>query len=82
MATIGPANAPDPGTVRHASTRYDAFISYSHADRQVAVGVERGLHRIGRRMVSLRALPTPVEGVNSSRFDPFPPSLRSTALSP
>ena len=35
---------------------YDAFISYDHDDRPVAQGIQRGLHRIGRRMGQLRAL--------------------------
>lgn len=38
------------------SSRYDAFISYSHNDLQVAAGIQRGLHRIGRRMGQLHAL--------------------------
>ena len=38
------------------SYRYDAFISYSHEDRAVAQGVQRGLHRIGKRLGQLRAL--------------------------
>jgi WD40 repeat protein len=36
--------------------RYDAFISYSHADRRVAAGVQKGLGRVGRRMGHLAAL--------------------------
>ena len=35
---------------------YDAFISYDHDDRPVAHGIQRGLHRIGRRMGQLHAL--------------------------
>ncbi|WP_124395774.1 toll/interleukin-1 receptor domain-containing protein, partial [Rhodococcus wratislaviensis] len=35
---------------------YDAFISYSHGDRPVASGIQKGLHRIGRRLGQLRAL--------------------------
>jgi WD40 repeat protein len=35
---------------------YDAFLSYSHHDREVATGVQRGLHQIGRRVGQLRAL--------------------------
>ena len=35
---------------------YDAFISYDHDDRPVAHGIQRGLHRIGRRMGRLHAL--------------------------
>ncbi len=35
---------------------YDAFISYSHDDRAVAQGIQRGLHRIGKRLGQLRAL--------------------------
>src|SRR4029450_8370957 len=35
---------------------YDGFISYDHDDRAVAQGIQRGLHRIGRRMGRLHAL--------------------------
>ena len=35
---------------------YDAFISYDHDDRAVAAGIQKGLHRIGRRFGQLRAL--------------------------
>ena len=35
---------------------YDAFISYDHDDQPVAHGIQRGLHRIGRRLGQLRAL--------------------------
>jgi WD40 repeat protein len=35
---------------------YDAFLSYSHRDRPVAIGIQKGLHRIGRRLGQLRAL--------------------------
>jgi len=35
---------------------YDAFISYAHEDRPVAAGIQKGLHRIGRRMGQLHAL--------------------------
>ncbi|MBH0776624.1 toll/interleukin-1 receptor domain-containing protein [Nocardia bovistercoris] len=35
---------------------YDAFLSYSHADRPVAAGIQKGLHRIGRRVGRLHAL--------------------------
>jgi hypothetical protein len=35
---------------------YDAFLSYDHDDRAVAYGIQRGLHRIGRRVGRLHAL--------------------------
>ena len=35
---------------------YDAFISYDHDDRPVAHGIQRGLHKIGRRVGQLHAL--------------------------
>jgi WD40 repeat protein len=35
---------------------YDAFLSYTHRDRPVASGIQKGLHRIGRRPGQLRAL--------------------------
>lgn len=43
---------PTPGQ----SFAYDAFISYDHDDQPVAHGIQRGLHRIGRRLGQLRAL--------------------------
>ncbi|GAD82878.1 TIR domain-containing protein [Nocardia asteroides NBRC 15531] len=45
-----------PPDARVTPTSYDAFLSYSHADRAVAAGIQRGLHRIGRRMGRLHAL--------------------------
>ncbi|MEV0708363.1 TIR domain-containing protein [Nocardia aurea] len=41
---------------REGVFEYDAFISYTHFDRPVAAGIQKGLHRIGRRMGRLRAL--------------------------
>ena len=35
---------------------YDAFLSYDHDDRAAAYGIQRGLHRIGRRVGRLHAL--------------------------
>src|ERR1700737_3630176 len=35
---------------------YDAFMAYTHQDRPVVSGIQKGLHRIGRRMGQLRAL--------------------------
>ncbi|OUS92858.1 toll/interleukin-1 receptor domain-containing protein [Rhodococcus sp. NCIMB 12038] len=35
---------------------YDAFISYTHHDRPVAAGIQKGLHRIGRKLGRLNAL--------------------------
>ncbi len=35
---------------------YDAFLSYTHRDRAVVSGIQKGLHRIGRRWGQLRAL--------------------------
>src|ERR1700744_4572548 len=39
-----------------ASSGYDAFLSYTHRDRPVATGIQKGLHQIGRRLGQLRAL--------------------------
>ena len=39
-----------------ASFTYDAFLSYSHQDGAVAAGIQKGLHRIGRRVGRLNAL--------------------------
>ncbi|MFE7720478.1 toll/interleukin-1 receptor domain-containing protein [Nocardia rhizosphaerihabitans] len=41
---------------RDESLIYDAFISYTHRDRPVAAGIQKGLHRIGRRMGQMHAL--------------------------
>ena len=52
-------NAPADRPTARASEprrRYDAFISYSHADRPIAKGLQQGLQRIGRRMGQLHAL--------------------------
>jgi hypothetical protein len=35
---------------------FDAFLSYTHVDRPVASGVQKGLHQIGRKVGQLRAL--------------------------
>ncbi len=35
---------------------YDAFLSYTHRDRAVVSGIQKGLHHIGRRLGQLRAL--------------------------
>lgn len=35
---------------------YDAFLSYSRADTAVAEGIQKGLHKIGRKMGRLHAL--------------------------
>lgn len=42
--------------VRGGPIRYDAFISYSHENRPIAVGLQKALHRIGRSPGQLRAL--------------------------
>src|SRR4051794_39382689 len=39
-----------------ASFKYDAFLSYNHHDGSVASGIQKALHRIGRRMGQLNAL--------------------------
>ncbi|MGZ4512876.1 MAG: toll/interleukin-1 receptor domain-containing protein [Mycobacterium sp.] len=35
---------------------FDAFLSYTHRDRPVVGGIQKGLHHIGRRLGQLRAL--------------------------
>src|ERR1700751_2704576 len=49
------APAPLVGGVGRA-VEYDAFLSYTHWDRPVASGIQKGLHQIGRRLGQLRAL--------------------------
>ena len=44
-----PADATAPAV-------YDAFLSYTHRDRPIATGIQRGLHQVGRRLGALRAL--------------------------
>jgi len=44
------------GAVLPVSAGFDAFLSYSHRDRPVASGIQKGLHQIGRRVGQLRAL--------------------------
>ena len=52
-----PALAAEPPTRGHgASFTYDAFLSYNHQDGAVAAGIQKGLHRIGRRVGQLNAL--------------------------
>jgi MTH538 TIR-like domain (DUF1863)/WD domain, G-beta repeat len=45
-----------PGWEQQKSLEYDAFLSYTHRDRPVVSGIQKGLHRIGRRLGQLRAL--------------------------
>ena len=55
MAEVGQAvesAAPGPGK----PMEYDAFLSYTHRDRPVVSGIQKGLHHIGRRLGQLRAL--------------------------
>ena len=48
--------AEPPTQGQGASFTYDAFLSYSHHDDAVAAGIQKGLHRIGRRVGRLNAL--------------------------
>ena len=51
------ADAPESNDQgQGASFTYDAFLSYNHHDGAVAAGIQKGLHRIGRRMGRLNAL--------------------------
>src|SRR6478672_1071721 len=49
-------DAPELNEAQEKTFLYDAFISYDHDDRPVAHGIQRGLHRIGRRVGRLHAL--------------------------
>lgn len=50
-------HALDPPAVAQGSALdYDAFLSYTHIDEQVAKGIQKGLHHIGKRLGQLRAL--------------------------
>ncbi|MGH3563486.1 MAG: toll/interleukin-1 receptor domain-containing protein, partial [Mycobacterium sp.] len=46
------SGAPGPAKPRE----YDAFLSYTHRDRPAVSGIQKALHRIGRRPGQLRAL--------------------------
>ena len=48
--------AEPPTGSQGAPFTYDAFLSYSHHDGAVAAGIQKGLHRIGRRVGRLNAL--------------------------
>ena len=51
------ANAPEVnGRGQDAAFIYDAFLSYNHQNGHVAAGIQKGLHRIGRRLGRLNAL--------------------------
>jgi hypothetical protein len=45
-----------PRASGRVAPEYDAFLSYTHRDRPVATGIQKGLHQIGRRLGQLRAL--------------------------
>src|SRR6201988_3087250 len=51
MQAMGPLTAAPAGL-----WEYDAFLSYTHRDRPVVSGIQKGLHHIGRRLGQLRAL--------------------------
>src|SRR5271155_4942188 len=48
--------AESPASGQMKPLDYDAFLSYTHRDRPVVSGLQKGLHRIGRRLGQLRAL--------------------------
>jgi TIR domain len=52
VAQAANSRLPDPGTTMD----YDAFLSYSHRDKQVTTAIQKGLHQIARRFGQLRAL--------------------------
>ncbi|WP_280501661.1 toll/interleukin-1 receptor domain-containing protein, partial [Nocardia farcinica] len=56
QASTGAAITPEAPRPSSACYEYDAFISYAHADRPIAAGIQKGLHRIGRRVGRLHAL--------------------------
>ena len=51
-----PTDAANVQETREPSYDYDAFLSYNHDDQQAAQGIQRSLHRIGRRLGQLHAL--------------------------
>jgi len=50
---VAPSRAPADEGVQ---ARFDAFISYSHADAAVAVAVQRGLHKLAKPLWRPRSL--------------------------
>ena len=56
MSADSAVTADPPTQSKEASFSYDAFLSYNHHDEAVAAGIQKGLHRIGRRMGQLNAL--------------------------
>ncbi len=56
MSADSAVAAEPPTRGQGASFTYDAFLSYNHHDGAVAAGIQKGLHRIGRRMGQLNAL--------------------------
>ena len=62
--TTAPESRPQPpveAAAREEASRsrdveYDVFLSYGYRDKPVAIGVQKGLHEIGRRRGQLRAL--------------------------
>src|SRR5438270_12696515 len=54
-AAAEPTTEPPTGGIGERFT-YDAFLSYSDRDGAVATGIQKGLHRIGRRVGRLNAL--------------------------
>ena len=55
-ATEPVADPPSGRAGSPAPLDYDAFLSYTHRDRPAVSGIQKGLHRIGRRLGQLRAL--------------------------
>ena len=55
-ATEPVADPPSGGAGSPAPLDYDAFLSYTQRDRPAVSGIQKGLHRIGRRLGQLRAL--------------------------
>ncbi|WP_280276391.1 TIR domain-containing protein [Nocardia wallacei] len=53
---LGRRRSPADNAITTQKTTYDVFLSYSHADRAIASGVQRGLHRIARKLGRLHAL--------------------------
>jgi WD40 repeat protein len=60
-----------PGTGVGKPVEYDAFLSYTHRDRAVASGIQKGLHQVGRRVGQLPSVAYSPDGqrVASSSLD-------------
>lgn len=56
MRSSGKAEPTTEPALARTEASYDAFLSYSHRDRAAAIGLQKGLHSVGRGFAQRRAL--------------------------